>query len=91
MQDGSVVTAEKAVADAHPNGEKPWAWPDYVEKFETLTAGLVDAGEQQRFLAFADNLAELSPRDIAVLNPVLSPDVVIEENLGMGLFDYLSA
>jgi len=91
LQDGSVVSAEKAVADAHPNGEAPWEWANYAGKFEALTASCVDAGEQQRFLAFADNLAELSPRDICTLNPVLSPDATVEERLGMGLFDFLSA
>ena len=39
-----VATEERLVADAHPNGRRPWRWPDYVEKLEQLAGGRLPAG-----------------------------------------------
>jgi 2-methylcitrate dehydratase len=76
LDDGSVVAAEKAVADAHPNGASPWRTPDYVAKFRGLTQGLVLPGEAERFLELASRLSSLSPAEVRRLNPPLPPGVV---------------
>ena len=38
MEDGSVIEDQIAVADAHPQGARPFARANYVEKFRTLAA-----------------------------------------------------
>ena len=39
LTDGTVITDEIAVADAHPLGARPFAREQYVNKFRTLAAG----------------------------------------------------
>ena len=73
MTDGSVVADELAVANAHPLGATPWTRPDYVNKFETLTEGLLAPAESRRFLDTAQRLPELSAADLFGLN-VAVPD-----------------
>src|SRR5690606_21311202 len=68
LDDGSVITAEKAVADAHPNGAAPWRTADYVGKFRGLTQGLVLPGEAERFLELASRLSSLTPAEVRRLN-----------------------
>ena len=51
LTDGTVITDEIAVADAHPLGARPFAREQYVNKFRTLAAGLVEEAEIERFLA----------------------------------------
>ncbi len=74
FDDGRGVEAEKAVADAHPNGARPWAWPDYVGKFDALSEGTIDGAERQRFLALAQSLSSLTPTDLRVLNPCITTE-----------------
>lgn len=62
--DGSTLTEEIGVADAHPLGAKPFTRSDYIEKFRTLTTGLVAEEESQRFLDAAQNLMNLSAEGI---------------------------
>ena len=59
LDDGTVIEDEIAVADAHPLGARPFARPQYVGKFHTLAAGVVDYDEQDRFLAAVDDLPDL--------------------------------
>ena len=60
MKDGSIVAGEKAAADAHPNGARPWGWDDYVGKFEGLAADMMPEAERQAFLSAAKRVAELA-------------------------------
>ena len=41
MNDGSVVSDELGIADAHPNGRRPFARPNYIEKFKSLTDSVI--------------------------------------------------
>ncbi len=59
MKDGSVVADEMAVANAHPLGATPWTRPDYIGKFRTMTEGLIDGAEAERFLAACEALPTL--------------------------------
>ncbi|BBK32293.1 2-methylcitrate dehydratase [Stella humosa] len=88
LDDGRVVEAERSVADAHPNGAAPWQWPDYVGKFDTLTAGAIDRGERDRFVGLAQRLATLSAADVRTLNPLLLPGQVATPQVGRGIFDW---
>lgn len=76
LKNGETLEDELAVANAHPAGANPFARPDYIRKFETLTEGLVEAAERERFLGLCDRLAELSADEVAQLNVQLSKDVV---------------
>jgi 2-methylcitrate dehydratase len=67
LTDGRRVVAEIAVADAHPLGARPFARADYVGKFRTLAAGVLEPEEIERFLAVAERLPELRPDELAGL------------------------
>ena len=66
FKDGTVVEDERAVADAHPLGARPFVREQYVEKFTRLAAGIVDEAEQERFLEAVQNLENLT--DLTELN-----------------------
>jgi 2-methylcitrate dehydratase len=71
--DGRKLTAEIAVADAHPLGARPFARAGYIRKFQTLTEDLISREESERFLAAAQRLPELKPAQLAELNITLPP------------------
>ncbi len=73
FKDGRTITDEIAVADAHPLGARPFARPQYVQKFRTLCEGVVDETEQQRFLDLVDRLDKLTADEVRQLNVVVSP------------------
>ncbi|MCS6986234.1 MAG: MmgE/PrpD family protein [Sphingomonadaceae bacterium] len=74
LADGTVIEDELAVADAHPAGARPFARPQYIEKFRTLAHGIVEPAEQDRFLALIERLPELAPDDLAGLTPRVRPE-----------------
>ena len=83
--DGTVVEDELAVADAHPLGARPFAREQYIAKFRTLCEGVVSREEQDRFLAAAENLENLT--DLAELNIEIDEDVLAQApTVGEGLF-----
>jgi len=74
MQDGRVIQDELAIADAHPLGARPFARPQYVEKFRTLAEGVVEPAEQDRFLGLVERLPSLSAGEVGQLNFVVPAD-----------------
>jgi 2-methylcitrate dehydratase len=89
MADGRVVTGEKAVADAHPNGAHPWAWPDYLQKFGTLCADRLAPDRRQAFLAAAQAFATLESGGLDRLLPALPEGAVTPDRpTGQGIFDH---
>jgi 2-methylcitrate dehydratase len=66
--DGSVISDEIAVADAHPNGARPFARDDYVRKFRALAATALEPEEIDRFLDVAQRLPELTAEQLGELN-----------------------
>ena len=73
LTDGSRIVEEIAVADAHPQGARPFAREQYVTKLRTLAAGVVPDDEVDRFLATAERLPELTAAELAGLT-VTAPD-----------------
>ena len=69
--DGTTLVDEMAVANAHPLGAKPFKRPDYINKFRSLTDGIIPLREADRFLAVAQNLPRLKPEELHLLNIVL--------------------
>ncbi|WP_346900565.1 MmgE/PrpD family protein [uncultured Roseibium sp.] len=87
LDDGSTVVDELALADAHPEGARPFVRANYKQKFLTLSEGVIPADEQQRFLDAAEGLADLKAGSLAQLNFAVAP-----EKLGQprpnGIFDW---
>lgn len=67
MADGRVISDEIAVADAHPLGARPFARADYVAKFRSLAAGVLEEAEIERFLDLAQRLPELTAEELGGL------------------------
>jgi len=88
LKDGSVVSGERGVADAHPNGAHPWMWPAYAEKFTTLTSDTLGESERQDFLAAAKGFSSLAAGKLDLLLPTLPSDAVVPSRpTGQGIFD----
>jgi 2-methylcitrate dehydratase len=89
LADGRIIAAEKAVADAHPNGRAPWAWPDYAQKFATLAGDALGQDESDRFLSLVRRLPDLPPDALLGLTPTLPPGAVVPASpTGQGIFDH---
>jgi 2-methylcitrate dehydratase len=65
---------EIAVADAHPAGARPFERPQYVAKFDSLTGGLIEAPERERFLYLIQELSELKAGQVRQINVQLPSD-----------------
>ena len=73
------MSAERLVADAHPNGLNPWRWPDYAEKLAQLTGGLLARDAREELLGLASRLGRLAPEEVRRLNPALAPGAVMPD------------
>lgn len=91
LRDGSVVSGEKAVADAHPNGARPWGFDDYVGKFAALARDLVGDQGMEALVSAARKLGQLPPEDLAHLVPALKEGNAIDLGRSRpGIFDHRS-
>ncbi|MGP5228803.1 MmgE/PrpD family protein [Arthrobacter rhombi] len=86
LNDGTVITDDIAVADAHPLGARPFAREQYINKFRTLAEGLVAPEEIDRFIAAAERLPELAAGEMDQLNIVAAPGVIDAAAAPKGLF-----
>lgn len=86
LADGRVITDEIAVGDAHPLGARPFARADYVAKFRTLAAEVLEPAEIDRFLAVAERLPELSATELGGLTITAAPGVLDSVPVPKGLF-----
>ncbi|MFJ2146552.1 2-methylcitrate dehydratase [Arthrobacter sp. MYb214] len=86
LNDGTVITDEIAVADAHPLGARPFAREQYINKFRTLATGLVDDAEIDRFIAAAQNLENLAAGELDQLNIAAAAGVIDAAAAPKGLF-----
>ena len=68
MKDGRKIEDEISVADAHPAGNRPFERSNYIEKFKTLTQGIVTTNESERFLKVVQNLRKLKSGELTKLN-----------------------
>jgi 2-methylcitrate dehydratase len=85
MEDGSVIEDALAIANAHPLGAKPFGRAQYINKFKTLTDGILEPSESERFLDLVQRLPELSNQQLRLLNPVARAGYLIE-NPAKGIF-----
>ena len=68
MKNGSTITDQINVADAHPAGKRPFGRKEYINKFKTLTEGIITKHESERFLKIVQNLRKLKSKDLKKLN-----------------------
>tara|TARA_B100000963_G_scaffold334968_1_gene328679 strand:- start:13441 stop:14946 length:1506 start_codon:yes stop_codon:yes gene_type:complete len=68
MKNGSIISKEINVADAHPAGKKPFGRKEYIHKFKTLTEGIISKKESDRFLRTVQNLKKLKSGQLHFLN-----------------------
>jgi 2-methylcitrate dehydratase len=86
MADGTVITDEIAVADAHPLGARPFGRADYVAKFRMLAADVLDPAEIDRFLAVAERLPSLTADEFGGLTITAKPGLLASVPAPKGLF-----
>tara|TARA_B100000686_G_scaffold117203_1_gene124421 strand:+ start:2704 stop:4206 length:1503 start_codon:yes stop_codon:yes gene_type:complete len=68
MKNGEKIEDEISVADAHPSGNRPFERTNYIEKFQTLTEGIITPKESERFLKIVQNLRKLKSNELFKLN-----------------------
>lgn len=67
LTDGTVVSDEITVADAHPAGARPFGREQYIAKFRTLADGIIAPDTQDRFLEAVTRLPGLSAAEVTDL------------------------
>jgi 2-methylcitrate dehydratase len=83
MQDGTTLTDEMAVANAHPLGAKPFAREDYIRKFRILTEGIILPREANRFIEVVQELPRLPAGELHLLNVALPAGKLAESKPGL--------
>ena len=68
LKSGEKIIDELAVANAHPAGASPFKRKNYIQKFKTLTDGIVSDDESNRFLDLVQNLPNLNAKHINEIN-----------------------
>ena len=68
LKSGETIVDELAVANAHPAGARPFARDNYINKFKTLTDGIISDSESSRFLDLVQNLPELDAAGVNEIN-----------------------
>ena len=86
MKDGSVISEEINVADAHPAGKRPFTRKEYIKKFKTLTDGIISKKESDRFLKCVQNLPKLKVKDLVGLNVEVNPTSKKKSKSSKGIF-----
>ena len=84
LRDGTRITDEIRMANAHPLGAKPFAREDYHRKFQALTDGIVSPRESRRFLDAVQDLRALRAGELRNLNLAVPAEALIRG--GPGLF-----
>jgi 2-methylcitrate dehydratase len=78
LRDGAEIVERLDNPNAHSLGARPFQRPDYEGKLRTLTEGLVEESEVQRFLALVEDLPNLDPGEVRALNVVV-PEERLED------------
>ena len=68
LDSGETLSEKLDNPNAHYLGARPFARADYVNKFNVLTEGVVEAGEARRFVGLVENLADLDAEQVRRLN-----------------------
>ena len=85
LTNGKKIVDQLDKANAHPYGSRPFKRQNYVEKFLTLTDGILDKKESSRFLKTVQNLKNLKKGELNKLNIQIKKNQ-IKKNLKKGIF-----
>ena len=86
MKDGLVISEEINVADAHPAGKRPFSRKEYINKFRSLTDGIISKKESDRFLKCVQNLPKLKAKDLFGLNVEIKSSIKDKSRSSKGIF-----
>ena len=85
LKNGKKIIEQQSVADAHPYGSRPFKRQNYIKKFLTLTEGILDKNESNRFLKTVQNLKKIKSGQLGRLNIEVKRSK-IKRNLKKGIF-----
>ena len=86
MKDGSKIEDQLGIADAHPNGKRPFKRENYINKFKILTANIVDQKESERFLEDVQNLKQMNKAELHKLNIEVTSDLQKQKTSSNSIF-----
>ena len=85
LNNGKKITEQLDRADAHPYGARPFKRQNYINKFLTLTDGILDKKESSRFLKTVQNLKNLKAGQLDKLNIEIKKSK-LKRNFKKGIF-----
>ena len=85
LNNGNKITEQLDRADAHPYGARPFKRDNYINKFLTLTDGILDKKESARFLKTVQNLKNLKSDELNKLNIQVKRSQIMK-NIKKGIF-----
>ena len=85
LSNGKKIVEQLDRADAHPYGARPFKRQNYIQKFLTLTDGILDKKESLRFLKTVQNLKNLKSGELNKLNIQVKRSK-IKKNTKKGIF-----
>jgi 2-methylcitrate dehydratase len=85
LNNGKKIVEQLDRADAHPYGARPFKRQNYIQKFLTLTNGILDKKEISRFLKTVQKLEKLKPGELNKLNIQVKRSQ-IKKNIKKGIF-----
>ena len=77
MNNGEKIIDELGVANAHPAGAKPFKRPDYIRKFDMLTADIITKAERDHFITLVEDLPNLKAEHLKLLNVQIPLDKLV--------------
>jgi 2-methylcitrate dehydratase len=77
LNSGEKIIDELGVANAHPAGAKPFKRPDYIRKFDMLTADIITKTERDRFITLVEDLPNLKAEHLKLLNVQIPLDKLV--------------
>ena len=85
LNNGKKITETLDRADAHPYGARPFKRQNYINKFLTLTDGILNKKESDRFLKTVQDLKNLESGQLHKLNIEIKKSR-LKKNLKKGIF-----
>ena len=85
MKDGTKIVESLEKANAHPYGLNPFKRENYIEKFLTLTDGIINVSESKRFLRDVQNLEKIKSGGLHKLNIEVNERKLKRNNI-LGIF-----
>ena len=85
MNNGKKISESLERADAHPYGARPFKRINYVNKFLTLTKGILNKKESDRFLKTVQKLKSLKSGQLDKLNITVKKNQ-LKKNFKKGIF-----